>query len=109
MKCAQCNSENDESHKYCSSCGAPLGIICDRCKVMNELKAHYCSGCGFPFIQTLKQESDVTIPDAVQYTTGPSQYTKREVDELLTLRTKMKSAEDSAKSLQQDDINKIFG
>jgi hypothetical protein len=37
------------------------------------------------------------------------QYTARDIEELLSLRTKLKKEEDSIESLRQDDIDKLFG
>jgi class 3 adenylate cyclase/tetratricopeptide (TPR) repeat protein len=46
MRCAQCQSENPSTGRFCSSCGAPLAVLCPTCTHANSLSNKYCSACG---------------------------------------------------------------
>ena len=109
MICAHCNVENNTGRKYCRSCGSPMGTICDRCGVVNEPEDKFCGVCGFPFIHSRKQEADSPVAGGVTLPVGPGQYTQRDIEELMAPRMKLQKVEGSAKSLSQDEINKLFG
>src|SRR5579872_4459134 len=46
MKCAQCQSENPSTGRFCSSCGTPLAVLCPKCARANSPSNKYCSACG---------------------------------------------------------------
>jgi hypothetical protein len=55
MQCPRCSSENDETSKFCWSCGAtlhkvsaapPTVVYCPFCKHENASNANFCVACG---------------------------------------------------------------
>jgi class 3 adenylate cyclase/tetratricopeptide (TPR) repeat protein len=46
MKCPKCQTENSETRKFCSECGAKLLLICPRCGFDNLPKDKFCGECG---------------------------------------------------------------
>jgi class 3 adenylate cyclase/predicted ATPase len=46
MHCSACTTENPESSKHCSECGAPLARVCSGCGSQNPATAKFCSDCG---------------------------------------------------------------
>ena len=109
MKCARCDAENHSSRKYCRSCGSPMGVVCDRCGVVNEYEDKYCGVCGFAFIQSLGQELHSAPSDSTQRSVDSGQYTAQDIEELMSLRARMKKEEDLTESLRQGDIDELFG
>ena len=109
MKCTRCNIENDAARKYCKSCGAPMGVVCNRCGVVNEYEDKYCGVCGFAFVQSANQESRFPASEGAPPSLGSGQYSARDIEELMTLRAKMKKEEDLTESLRQGDIDELFG
>jgi hypothetical protein len=108
MKCTQCDAENGEDRKFCRTCGIAIGIKCDRCGVVNPLEDKYCGVCGFVLMDSGSQGSSASDPSEGPLQHRSGQYTSRDIEELMKLRTKVKQEEDSFESLRQDDINKLF-
>ncbi len=52
MKCPKCQTENPETRKFCSECGAKLLLICSECGFENLPKDKFCGECG----------KDLTLP-----------------------------------------------
>jgi len=46
MNCPYCHSENEESKKFCSDCGAKLQMTCPRCSVTILPGDKFCGECG---------------------------------------------------------------
>jgi class 3 adenylate cyclase/predicted ATPase len=46
MKCTKCQTENPETRKFCSECGAKLLLICPQCGFENLPKDKFCGECG---------------------------------------------------------------
>ena len=46
MKCLTCRTENPETRKFCSECGAKLLLICPQCGFANLPSDKFCSECG---------------------------------------------------------------
>ena len=47
MKCPKCHTENPETRKFCSECGARLLLICPQCGFENLPKDKFCGECGY--------------------------------------------------------------
>jgi hypothetical protein len=103
MICPQCNAENPAGGKFCGDCGSALETACTRCGNLTRPNDHFCSSCG----QALGAEAsaDTTLP--AQKTTR--QYTPQEIEELLILRRLTRREETASKTLNQDDVDKLFG
>ncbi|NRG16959.1 AAA family ATPase [Rhizobiales bacterium] len=46
MRCNACRSENPDTGRFCSNCGAPLLRICPACGARCAADAKFCSDCG---------------------------------------------------------------
>ena len=55
MNCPNCQTDNPESARFCSSCGHSLTLNCPNCSTENSLNANFCINCGQPI---LAQEQD---------------------------------------------------
>jgi hypothetical protein len=109
MKCTHCDADNEDGRKFCRACGVAIGLLCDRCKFVNPFGDAYCGMCGFKLMEAVREGPSPSrekegLPQAMV-----GQYTARDIEELLSLRTKLKKEEDSIESLRQEDIDKLFG
>ncbi len=108
MICVRCNTDNLASAKFCRSCGAALGTVCPHCGTVSHPDDQYCTSCGLDLAKALSggaaasHRPGAAIPVA-------EQYTPEEIAELLALRKTVKKEETSAKTLSQDDVDKLFG
>ena len=110
MVCKQCKAEVEGGAKFCTSCGVPLGVICDRCGSANLPHDRFCASCGLALVASLSVESapSARLKTEVIDPGSMRQYTPDEIDELLSLRRTMKLEEPSSKSLSQSEIDKLF-
>lgn len=46
MICNQCQTENRQGRKFCSSCGTALDLACSACDFRNDPDDRFCGGCG---------------------------------------------------------------
>ncbi len=46
MKCPKCQTENQETRKFCSECGTKLLLICSQCGFENLPTDKFCGECG---------------------------------------------------------------
>ena len=46
MQCPRCRAENKDHRRFCTSCGAALGVLCAACNFANESGSTFCGGCG---------------------------------------------------------------
>jgi hypothetical protein len=102
MICPQCNAENPDGRKFCGDCGSTLEMMCSRCGNRARQNDRFCSSCG----QAIGAAAVETILPA-QNTT--KQYTPNEIEELLTLRKLTRREDNASKTLNQDDVDKLFG
>ena len=48
MECPSCGSANQDGHRFCGNCGAPLPPCCGVCGRENPIGNSYCGYCGAP-------------------------------------------------------------
>jgi hypothetical protein len=48
MECPSCGSANQDGHRFCENCGAPLPPCCGVCGRENPIGTSYCGYCGAP-------------------------------------------------------------
>ncbi|MBI2947351.1 MAG: AAA family ATPase, partial [Verrucomicrobia bacterium] len=46
MQCPQCHHRNRDGAKFCTECGAKLGLSCAGCGALNDASARFCQQCG---------------------------------------------------------------
>ena len=46
MKCSECQTENQETRKFCRECGAKLTLLCPQCSSKNLPGDKFCGECG---------------------------------------------------------------
>jgi len=105
MQCMKCKAEHDVLQKFCTECGAVMGVTCDRCGTINSMEARHCGSCGQGLLASLKQ-AGATAQNATPIKTR--QYTLSEIEELLVLRKQMMAEEESTRILKQNDIDNLF-
>jgi class 3 adenylate cyclase/tetratricopeptide (TPR) repeat protein len=49
MKCPNCQSDNEETHKFCRNCGTRLGMVCPECGIVVLPSDRFCIECGIEF------------------------------------------------------------
>jgi Zn ribbon nucleic-acid-binding protein len=49
MKCPKCQTENPETRKFWSECGAKLLLMCPKCGFGNFPSDKFCGECGHQF------------------------------------------------------------
>ena len=103
MICPQCKAENPAGRKFCGDCGSALEMACSHCGDPTRPNDHFCSSCGQAL--GVDDSADTILP--AQKTT--KQYTPHEIEELLTLRRLTRREETTSKTLNQDDVDKLFG
>ena len=76
MLCPSCQADNRGGRRFCSKCGASLGVVCGSCSFANEPDDEFCGGCGARL---------GTPPPATARFTTPSSYTPKHLaDKILT-------------------------
>ena len=108
MQCTRCKAEQEVLEKFCTECGAAMGLICDRCGAINRMEARHCGSCGQGLVASLQQGGAGPAAGQNARITITRQYTPSELEELLLLRNAMKADEESARILNQNDIDKLF-
>ena len=46
MKCPKCQTENEQTRRFCRECGTKFSIICPHCNFENNPEDKFCGGCG---------------------------------------------------------------
>jgi class 3 adenylate cyclase/tetratricopeptide (TPR) repeat protein len=78
--CSVCGHANSAGARFCSNCGARLGIECPRCGHHNDASGSFCTECGGPLSSS---------PGAPQYT-SPQSYTPQALaDKILAGRKQL--------------------
>jgi class 3 adenylate cyclase/tetratricopeptide (TPR) repeat protein len=54
MKCLKCQTENLETKKYCTECGAKLSLVCPSCQSEVQPTEKFCGECGHLLSDTSK-------------------------------------------------------
>jgi ribosomal protein L40E len=102
MTCPHCNAENPPGGKFCTSCGSLVEKACDECGALARPDDRFCRACGRP----------LTAPGNDSPTRQPiptNQYPLKDIEELLSLRRLIRKEEISSKTLNQEDVDKLFG
>ena len=108
MQCTRCKAENEVLQKFCTECGAAMGLTCDRCGSINRMEARHCGACGQGLVASLQQEGGSPASAQKARAIVTRQYTPSEIEELLLLRKATKADEESAKILSQNEIDNLF-
>jgi class 3 adenylate cyclase len=54
MICPKCQTENPETKKFCTECGAKLSLVCPSCQSEVQPAEKFCGECGHPLSLTEK-------------------------------------------------------
>lgn len=102
MTCPHCNAENPPGGKFCSSCGSVLEKACSECGALVRPDDQFCRACGHPLVAAAN--------DAPSRQPNPTkQYSQQDIEQLLSLRKLIRKEEVASKTLNQDDVDKLFG
>jgi predicted amidophosphoribosyltransferase len=102
MTCPHCNAENPSDGNYCSSCGSALEKACGECGALSRPDDRFCRACGRPLTAS-SGDSPTRQPVPTK------QYTRQDIDDLLILRKLIRKEELASKTMNQDDVDKLFG
>ena len=80
MKCPECQSQNQETRKFCRECGVKLILICPQCGSENLPGDKFCGECGHGL-------SKPTEPYPIDYNQPQSYTPKHLADKILTTRS----------------------
>jgi hypothetical protein len=108
MQCTRCKAEHEMLQKFCTECGAAMGLTCDRCGAVNRMEARHCGACGQGLIASIQQGGGGPAVGQKARMMNTRQYTPSEIEELFILRKAIKANEESAKILNQNDIDNLF-
>ena len=108
MQCTRCKSEHEVLQKYCTECGAAMGLTCDRCGSINGLDARHCGACGQGLVASLQPGGSGPAASQTARLIVTRQYTPSEIEELLILRKTVRADEESARILNQEEIDNLF-
>jgi class 3 adenylate cyclase/pimeloyl-ACP methyl ester carboxylesterase len=67
LNCPRCRYSNPDDARFCTSCGAALGIACPACGTANSAPSRFCKACGQALV--------VPPPPANERARGPETYT----------------------------------
>ena len=67
MQCPRCRAENKDHRRFCTSCGAALGVLCASCNFANEAGSTFCGGCG-----TTLAKAEPAVPAAQPVVVAPA-------------------------------------
>jgi len=102
MTCPHCNVENPTGGKFCSSCGSALETACSECGTFAGPEDRYCRVCGRVLLAAASDSPS-------RQPTPTNQYSRQEIEELLSLRRLIRKEELATKTLNQEDVDKLFG
>jgi hypothetical protein len=109
MTCPRCKTENGADRRFCRSCGTAFGILCARCDHQNSIEDKFCGFCGFP-ISTAQMKNAADNPVSFRHRhLSVRQYSPQEIEELLHMRRAIQRERDASRTVEQNDIDEIFG
>jgi hypothetical protein len=108
MQCTRCKTDHEILQKFCTECGAAMGVTCDRCGSINRLEARHCGSCGQGLVASLQQGGSGPAGSFTARQIVTRQYTPSEIEELLILREAIKADEKASQILNQNDIDNLF-
>ena len=94
MKCPKCQFENEESARFCSSCGQRLELLCPECGKSSKSGSRFCNACGhrleevpavktpIPPIDSERKHVTVIFSDISGYTAMTEKLDPEEVKEI---------------------------
>jgi predicted amidophosphoribosyltransferase len=102
MTCPHCNAENPSDGNFCSSCGSALEKACSDCGALARSDDRFCRACGRP----LKAAADEALS---RQPIPTKQFSRQDIEDLLVLRKMIRKEEATSKTLNQDDVDQLFG
>jgi len=104
MECPNCKANNEGAKRFCTVCGAALGVICKRCGKMGKGEDKYCGDCGTALVAAANEH----LFSHPGETGVIKQYAFDEIEELLSLRKIARENEAASERVTQNDIDSIF-
>lgn len=111
QRCLNCLIDNADHRRFCRRCGAVLLVPCPRCGFANGSDDLFCGGCGGRIgIKTASAVEPSREGNAEAHPPPKGEiFSKRDIDNLVEIQNRRDSAEPEKSTLEQDDIDKIFG
>jgi predicted amidophosphoribosyltransferase len=104
MECPNCKASYNDTKRFCTACGTPLGALCKRCGKMGKPDDKYCGDCGTALVAS----SNEHLFNRPAEPGTPKQYAPDEIEELISLRKITRYEEAASKRVTQNDIDSIF-
>jgi len=84
MICPKCQTENPETKKFCTECGAKLSLICPHCKAEVQPTEKFCGECGQALSESPRSSP---LPSGFDKAEPKSYTPKHLADKILTTRS----------------------
>ena len=104
MECPSCGSVNQDGHRFCGNCGAPLPQCCSVCGRENPISNSYCGYCGAPLTSSAPPER-LSAVDAPTKPALPGAERRR----LTVMFCDLVGSTAISSRLDPEDLREVFG
>src|ERR1700761_9548334 len=104
MECPSCGSANQDGHRFCGNCGAPLPPSCGVCGRENPIGNSYCCYCGAPLPNAAPPERSSAV-DAPTRPALPGAERRR----LTVMFCDLVGSTAISSRLDPEDLREVFG
>jgi predicted ATPase/class 3 adenylate cyclase len=104
MECPSCGSANQDGHRFCGNCGAPLPPSCGACGRENPIANSYCCYCGAPLTKAAPPERSSAV-DAPTVPALPGAERRR----LTVMFCDLVGSTAISSRLDPEDLREVFG
>ncbi len=107
-ECASCHAVNDALLRFCTSCGAALGLSCGKCGAIGQFGDRFCGTCGTASTGGPGDGKRSKTLKPFEAAVAVNQYSAEDIEELLELRVSMNTEQNAVVSMGQSDIDSLF-
>ena len=108
MECLSCHTDNPESGRFCTQCGAALPTKCIQCGAVNLPESRFCGSCGARLAVATRASNGFTAATSrLPSPSKPNFISGGERRHLTVLFCDIVGSTSLAKSLDPEDLNEI--
>ncbi len=111
--CKHCGTPNFPQRHYCKNCGRPIVAFCSQCGFANEMETLFCGGCGIKLVSNESRDTTPLKTEAASHVQeSASSLSSEELSELEKINQHRRQTLDvagSRQSLEQEDLDRLFG